>query len=423
LNGNVTTSGSSRPPASVSPDGRFIAYTDIVPGGEKDLFIMSSDGKTSWPLVEHPAVQKNPRWSPDGKNIVFLSLRHGSWALWGVAVESGKAVGDPFIIQEGATGLGLLNWTSNGLVGWKWISIQDIFLLDVDPKTGEPAGEPKRLSYTPTGENTFPVWSPNGKNLAFLRDDDYTGGSNVIVLPKGGGPAKEFRIPKGYISFYGGIRWMPDSSGIGMVHRDFEWKSYVLRLNLSTEKWDIIPVRIEGQWTRFEWSKNGEAFLYSKNGRADEGAGIYEHNLKTGTERLIYSNPERRVNFRGLKCSRDYKWLAFRESGGKIMVVNLETGENHQAASVVGRPCWSPDGQKILTMLTDVEDKERKSSMFILPSSGGSVKEYDLSRSLPQKSRLRAPDWSPDGKQVVFGVTQGKSNVLLYNNIIPTERR
>lgn len=215
---------------------------------------------------------------------------------------------------------------------------------------------------------------------------------------------------------------MPDSSGIGMLRHDFEWKSYVLRLNLPTEKWDIIPVPIKGQWIRFEWNRNGNAFFFSQIGHADNGAGIYEYNLETEEKRLVYSNPQRRVNFRGLKCSRDYKWLTFRESGDQIIAVNLETGESHEAASAVGLPCWSPDGQRLLSMFTDDENGVYKSSMFVFPRSGGLVKEYDLSKSLPQESRIRTPDWSPDGKHVAFGVSQSKSNVVLYKNIIPTEK-
>ena len=184
----------------------------------------------------------------------------------------------------------------------------------------------------------------------------------------------------------------------------------------------LIPVdsKEEG-WTRFEWSGNGRAFLYSRNGFADKGAGIYERDLETGAERCVYNNPKRRVQFKGLKCSRDYKWLAFLDES-EIMVVNLETAESHQAASEVDYPCWSPDGQKILAIRAYGGSKEHLKSLFVFPASGGPVKKFDLSQTLPKKSRINYQDWSPNGKQVVFGLSQGKGHVLLYKNVIPERK-
>jgi Tol biopolymer transport system component len=196
-------------------------------------------------------------------------------------------------------------------------------------------------------------------------------------------------------------------------------KNFLLRLDLAAGEWEKIPVPVEETWTRFEWSANGKAFLYSKNGHADKGAGIYERNMETGLERLVYSNPDSRVNFRGLRCSRDYKWLAFLESNKKVKVVNMETGESHLAASDVGYPSWSPDGKKLLGMRAFGGDKKYNKSLFILPASGGTVKEINLSKHLPQGSSIMRCDWSPNGKQIIISLTQNISDVLVYKNVIP----
>jgi Tol biopolymer transport system component len=404
--------------ACVSPDGRFSVFTDSIPGGSGDLYIISIEGGTVVPLIEHPAAENLPRWSPDGKHIVFLSQRTGSWALWGVAVKDGKAAGDPFLIREGMKDTFLLNWTSYGLAARNWISMNDVFLMDVDQKTGTPLGKPTQIKYTPTGQNWFAVWAPDGEHFAFLRTDDSQGRHYINVLRANGSSPKEFPVPAG--NYPGYLRWTPDGSSIGMMGMaPINGKNSLLRLDLASEEWKKISVPVEETWTRFEWSANGKAFLYSKNGRADEGAGIYERNLETGLERLVYSNPDSRVNFRELRCSRDYKWLAFMESNKIVKVVNMETGESHLAASDVGYPSWSPDGKKLLGMRAFGGDKEHMVSLFILPVSGGTAKEIDLSKHLPQGSRIMRCDWSPNGKQIIISLNQNISDLLVYKNVIP----
>ena len=42
-------------------------------------------------LTEHLAADVAPTWSPDGKQIAFLSSRDGSWAVYILDLESGQA--------------------------------------------------------------------------------------------------------------------------------------------------------------------------------------------------------------------------------------------------------------------------------------------------------------------------------------------
>jgi Tol biopolymer transport system component len=422
LHGNVANSGGSRAHASVSPDGRFIAFTDLTPSKHKDIFIMNADGNTSWPLLDHPAGARLPRWSPDGKHIAFLSPRHGSWALWAVKVEEGRTAGDPFLIRDGMQESNLQNWTSHGLVYIKWIGIRDIYRMDLDPQTGEPLGKPNVLDFTPTGGNLVPTWSPDGRQLAFTRSDDQEGQRFVVVVGKDGSDPREFPVPRGYTRL-GYLRWLPDGTGIGLVCGDFEYNNFILHLDMATKQWKSIKIPVEGSWARFEWSGNGKAFFYSKNGMPEQGAGIYERNLETGAERLIYQNPESRVNFRWLRCSRDYRCLTFMESNTKNMVVNLETGESIQAASRQGFSTWSSDGHKLLGLRTYGMNEGFKKVLSVFAASGGPVQEFELREGLPEKGRFSSPDWSPDGKHLAFVFIQSRRDVLLFNNIIPGEKK
>lgn len=104
-----------------------------------------------------------PTWSPDGKQIAFISNMSGRNNLWLVPAEGGFPVQLTVSDQRQASP----TWSSDG----KWIAYQsdydgdelwDIFL--VSPKTG------KVVNLTQTREiaEMDPAWSPDGRYLAYL---------------------------------------------------------------------------------------------------------------------------------------------------------------------------------------------------------------------------------------------------------------
>jgi dipeptidyl aminopeptidase/acylaminoacyl peptidase len=64
----------------VSPDGLWVAYTlttvdSIKDSRSSDVWMISWDGKTNIQLTHSPDGESQPRWSPDGKWLSFLSSR------------------------------------------------------------------------------------------------------------------------------------------------------------------------------------------------------------------------------------------------------------------------------------------------------------------------------------------------------------
>ncbi len=80
----------------VSPDGKQIAFsvrdTDLAANrGRFDLWLVGTDGSGQRRLTSHPENDTDPRWSPDGKFIYFMSARSGSSQVWRIAVAGGEA--------------------------------------------------------------------------------------------------------------------------------------------------------------------------------------------------------------------------------------------------------------------------------------------------------------------------------------------
>src|SRR2546422_537997 len=72
----------------ISPDGKTVAYVvaDVDLDGNKTssaIWLAATDGSTPpRPLTTSGKKDRHPRWSPDGKSLVFVSNRGGSTQLW-----------------------------------------------------------------------------------------------------------------------------------------------------------------------------------------------------------------------------------------------------------------------------------------------------------------------------------------------------
>jgi dipeptidyl aminopeptidase/acylaminoacyl peptidase len=80
----------------VSPDGRLVAFVmselDLAEDRRRtDLWVVDVEGGESRRLTTHPAGDFNPRWSPDGAQLYFLSTRSGSSQVWRLAMAGGEA--------------------------------------------------------------------------------------------------------------------------------------------------------------------------------------------------------------------------------------------------------------------------------------------------------------------------------------------
>ena len=79
-----------------SPDGARVVFvlrtTDLEANrGRTDLWLVNLDGTGLRRLTSDPAGDSNPRWSPDGRHIWFLSTRSGSSQVWKIAADGGEA--------------------------------------------------------------------------------------------------------------------------------------------------------------------------------------------------------------------------------------------------------------------------------------------------------------------------------------------
>ncbi len=93
----------------LSPDGNFIAFVITVMEkdvnrGNSDIWIVPAGGGEIRRLTSSPKADFNPRWSPDGKKIAFISTRSGTPQIFMIDPAGGEA--QPFTgISTGASGV------------------------------------------------------------------------------------------------------------------------------------------------------------------------------------------------------------------------------------------------------------------------------------------------------------------------------
>jgi Tol biopolymer transport system component len=145
-----------------SPDGNTIVFADFTEDGSEnaEIYTIGIDGSNSVKLTDNPARDYLPKYSPDGKIIVFSSERDGNIQLYTIN-SSGENVKrlmkNEFTDNYGSFSPDGLNIIFNSNRGGS----SDIYAVSADGST-----EPENLTNNSTG-NYEPFYSPDGSMIVF----------------------------------------------------------------------------------------------------------------------------------------------------------------------------------------------------------------------------------------------------------------
>jgi Tol biopolymer transport system component len=175
-----------------SPDGSKIAFVLTWAGGvDLDIFVMNADGSGLFQLTNHPGVDTDPTWSPDGTKIAFTSNRD-SYIRRGTGRPGRVSIFEIYVVNHDGTGLTRLTgstswdtspaWSPDG----KQLAFQsnrdgnvEIYAMESD------GSNQRRLTHSPSDEAS-PAWSPDGRWIAFHSDHKDDGNPEIYLMPASG---------------------------------------------------------------------------------------------------------------------------------------------------------------------------------------------------------------------------------------------
>jgi tricorn protease len=208
-----------------SPDGRWIAYSCPDAAYNYDVWIVNADGGLPYNVSRHPDGDTTPRWSKDGKRLIWLSERHRDtadiWGVWLTRADNERTDEEWLHYWKEEQG-------NNG-------DSRD----DEDPAVIIEFEDLWRRSVAITdlrGDENYPLISPDGKNILFTaeQEDD----RDLYTVRWDGKDLKRLTTGNQQPS---SIQFGPDGKAVFYLEKD----GVVKRVGLDGKKGDPIPFSAE----------------------------------------------------------------------------------------------------------------------------------------------------------------------------------
>jgi len=235
-----------------SPDGKRVAFVSDG-SGDLEINVVDGKGKLIERLTNIPGDDESPLWSPDGENLAFISHQDGDADVYLMTADGGR----PVRITAESSDDRLGAWSPDG----EWLAFAR---SGSEEERGLWLRNPDGVNLVHlTKENDFsPVWSPNGKDIVFVRV--FEGNSDIYLASrlKDGTWQDDVELTRLTQHEEDDLApaWSPDGDTIAFVSfRDGNGEIYIMesdgsrQLRLTTnEADDLDPV----------WSPNGRQMAF-----------------------------------------------------------------------------------------------------------------------------------------------------------------
>jgi TolB protein len=351
--------------------GSRIAFTSFR-NGSFDLYVMNADGSKQRRLTTPASSFLPPVWSPDGRRIVFVSGRGGCIDdnhLRGLPdgtsdVEISVANADGSGLRRMTSGTGVdcaPVWSPDGekiafhrsLVrreGDKVVGVDfDVYVINAD-------GSGER-NLTGDAQSFLPIWSPDGRKIAFWSGPDGNGGVYVVNadgskrrLLADGGAVLRHQIGRNLRH----VAWSPDGRKMLLVRSGLSQgrtsgggrKHYVVVMNADGSGLRRLKRFASGNGGLPSWSPDGRKIVFVD--ALDGNFEVYVMNADGSEVRNVTRHPGHDSDPAWSPDGRKIAFATRHEGNFEIYVMNADgSGQRNLTRNPAPdhSPVWSP-GQK-----------------------------------------------------------------------------
>ncbi|MFQ6109735.1 MAG: tetratricopeptide repeat protein, partial [Candidatus Aminicenantales bacterium] len=409
-----------------SSDGKWIAFN-----AEKDdedlIYIISSEGGGPFKVPFKPNRQGHPYFfrlslSPDGKTLAFSARDEHEkdfmrgrekYFLGTIPVRGGKinklSMGysfQPAFSPDGKKIAYVKGYYFKD--GEKLRSTVNVWVM---PATG---GKSVKISDCPPGSRARgPVWSPDGKMIAFIHEkpDDGNWSKDLWIVPvieqgKPAAPLAKIELPLMTSHFIAG--WTPDNK-IGLHLMNPEHNAvYTVPASGGKAVQVSPPCRPENP----RWSPDGKKIYFLDEGKVVSvpARGGEMTKIPFGSDKDIFESmpgggndisPDgTKIVFSGAKSFiKDNK----REWEVDICTISTEGEDLKKITKSPTQdrfPCWSPDGKRVAFIrVHGLSEGKWISNIYAVLAEGGDIHQVTSDEDQVYWSCI---DWSPDGKSIAY---------------------
>lgn len=399
-----------------SPDGRWIAYQQG-DGVRFDVFAIRGDG-TEQPvqLTRDSSLVNGLSWTPDGRAVIFSSTRDSTlpylprFGLWAARLDGGPV--EPITSDEASYGQPDVHRT--GMLAASRLRLQsDLWKFPVDGPPAENVRRGLRLTRQ-TGQVRTPTVSPTDSEVAFLSDSG--GHSNLWVMALATGELRQITHERDPEVAVGVPIWSPDGRSIAFVFSrgsvGFVWGLWLVHPDGSGLR------KLAQRGWGAGWSADAQWLYYV------DGAVLKKMPASGGPAATVRSEQVRNVI--GLHGGTLYYVVEQPLVDGRpefeIRAANPEDGASRVLARVpasrvaswqIVNPSLSPDGQWLALPLTD----GFTTNVWALSTSAGQWRQIT---DFGDRATLiaRRVSWSADGRFIVAAVADGDADIVLAEGLL-----
>jgi Tol biopolymer transport system component len=393
--------------ASFSPDGQSIAYSSMSEGSSKqgEVRLMTAEGRNEVVVAGHPAEDRLLEWTPDGKSLVFLSDRSGTWDIWTVRITDGKQQGEPELLKKDFGYYSkVLGITPDGSCYYKNATpLGGLYNGEIDLKTGKVLVSPVPIKSRYISQPHQLTWSPDGRNLLYISNWGWGPGKDILTIRSTATGEERFLSDLGFVNQ---VSWAPDSRSVIALG-----SGGTIRIDVETS--GITKLAEGGLFPKL--CPDGKTVVFAS------GPIIWKRKLDTGEKSEIVNEGIGGTAQMYYDLSPDGQEVVY-QSKNAVKIVSLNGGEPREIFHGTAknyRLRWSGDGTYIIAQAATFGGKDAtgvvNTEIWRIPVQGGTPLKLDL--SIPNLAFFTL---HPDNRRFAFSISEGSKNELwVMENFLP----